>query len=68
MTWLLKSAKTKKVRTVFIGFNYENCNKNWKRLYQNVALVTSYQNIYLTQNLGLTTFYQYNDFLYIEPG
>jgi len=26
---------------------------------KNVALVASYQSIHLTQNLGLTTFYQY---------
>jgi len=30
-----------------------------ENLQQNVALITSYQSMYLTQNLGLTTYYQY---------
>jgi len=58
-----KCQKNKKVVTVFISFKYESHNKNWKLLHQNVALVTIYQSAYLTQNIGLMTFYQYmNEF------
>ena len=49
-----KAPLGKKVVTVFINFKYKNCNKNQKFVHQNVALVTSYEPINLTQKLGLT--------------
>jgi len=58
MPQLPKSAEKQEGRNSFISFNYENRSKNWKPLQQNVALVTSYQTIYLNQNLRLKTFYQ----------
>jgi len=50
-----KVPQSKKVITVFIDFNYKNRNKKTEIfLHQNVAFVTSYEPINLTQ-----TFYQY---------
>ena len=59
-----KAPKNKKAVTVFINFNYENRNKNRKLLHQNVAFLTNYEPMNLTQKPGLTTFYHYmNDLL-----
>jgi len=57
---LRKASQSKKVETVFIDFNYKNRNKSQiKCSHQNVAFVTNYEPINLTQKPGLTTFYQY---------
>ena len=51
--------KSKKVVTVSTDSKYKNRKKVKKCLHQNVAFLTNYEAINLTQKPGLTTFYEY---------
>jgi len=60
MPRLPKSIESNQVKTAFINCNYKNCNENPKIfLHQNVAFVTNYEPINLTQKPGLVTCHQY---------